>query len=239
MLLDVRLQRTPLHAFDLQFAAGMAAHAAAVRTQYQTQRNLQPMKVVLTGPPCSGKTALAQHLAACYTLPLLALADLCAVAPTLAPPLSAADAAAVAAAQAPGSTTSLPPALLARLCRAAMSTVRVRNRGYVLDGCVATLREARETFTDAREWSEEELAERAELATIAAEADAEAASANAGAKGAKGGAAKKAGKDAKPTSARAESAIDDVPEPRAVLHDMMPNMLVRSLHALCLHPQLV
>ena len=235
MLLDVHLDRTPLPGLEVQYGRGFAAHAAAIKQQYVAQRSLQPMKVLITGPPCSGKSALARHLASCYSLPLLTLHEICAAAHALSPALSPADASAVSSAQSSTGAAALPPALLARLCRAVMITVRVRNRGYVLDGCPATLREARELFTDARAWSEAELAEQSELAAMRVVAEADT---TGGGKGAKAVVAKKPAKDAKPTSTRAESGMDDVVEPRDLLDDLMPNAVVRfvcTCHTMCTH----
>lgn len=103
-----------------------------------------------------------------------------------------------------------------------MGAVQVRNRGYVLDGFPKTLLEARTLFTDARTWTAEELE-----AQAAAEANIKAAAAQAEAKAkeSKGkGKAEDKSKGAK--GAPVASKIEDVPDPRALRHDLLPQVLV-------------
>lgn len=193
----------------------------AIRTQYIHDERLHALKVVVSGPPCSGKSAFARYIAGAYSLPLLTLADIKAAASEL----PATDA------QALRSAATLSPAQLAQLSRAALSNVCTRNRGFVLDACPSTLREAREIFTDPREWTEQERADAEEIAAMTAQTEASAAAPAKGAKGAKG---TKPAKGDKPGSARAQSAVDNVEEPRRVLESLMPNVLVRRTD-LCAH----
>ena len=225
--LDLSWQRSELPSFQPLYSGGPAFNMASVCEEYVSARNLQPVQMVLTGPPCSGKTALGQHLAAAYgvlligTPQILAAADKCQ--------LSAGDSSTVKAAAASGSLEGLSAALLARLCRAALSTVAVRNHGYILDGYPQTLLQARELFTDPREWTETELADRQELAQILElAAGSSAAASGATAKGAKLLKGAKPGKaDAAPTSTRLTTAVENVPDPRQLLSKLMPNAVVR------------
>jgi hypothetical protein len=212
--LDIQLRRTAVPGHKLQYASGIIDNMSTVREQYVSFGKLEPVKLVITGPPCAGKTALAQYIAEAYSTPLLTLADIKACVSQL----PAADAAGFK------SAVSLSPAQLAQLCRAALADVAPRNRGFVLDGYPSTLCEARELFTDSRQWTAEETADADELSATA-QADAEAAAAQKGAKG-----AKKLAKDTKPGSAQAQSAIDNVPEPRKLLEGLVPNVLVCSQH---------
>jgi hypothetical protein len=213
-MLDLHMQRTELSDHAMQFSGGLVANLPDIRAQYIKHRKLQPLKIVISGPPCSGKSALADHLAGLYSLPIITAASFA----TFASHLSSADKAAVDAAFGPKGTGSLQPFLSAQLCRAALADVAVKNRGYVLDGFPSSLREARETFTDAREWQQEELAE---LQALQGEAEK---ACDAAAKADKG---KKAGKDMKGAPGKVGvPAIDDVADPRHLVCDLMPSLLV-------------
>lgn len=174
------------------------------------------MKFILHGPPCSGKSALAKHLSVQYSLPVIQAKDIIAAADKL----SQEDAGAVEAALkgGKGGPGRIPTSLMAKLCRALLKGVVAKNRGYILDGFPKTLREARELFTEAREWTEEESIEQAALQTALASMSGP----TTPAKGAKGkGAAKPA---AGPTRT-----IDDVADPRQLCQEWIPDALVRFL----------
>ena len=210
--LDLNLSASDIPGHSLAYPDGFLAHFDALRTQFVDQHHLQPVRLVLTGPPCSGKSALAHHLARQYGLRVLDKATLLTAAVDL-PDIAA------AATKSPSSLTS---AQWAQLCRHVIdSSSSMRNRGVILDGYPKTLLEARELFTDAREWTEAEVRSHGELAAMM---DEEAAAA-APAKGDKG----KKKPDAKAATPAAR-AIDDVADPRAVLPHLMPGMLVRHLY---------
>ena len=60
MLLDLPMTRTPLASpVQLQYAAGIIANLDSVLQQYIDSHSLQPLRLVLTGPPAVGKSALA------------------------------------------------------------------------------------------------------------------------------------------------------------------------------------
>ncbi|GFR51204.1 hypothetical protein Agub_g13552 [Astrephomene gubernaculifera] len=72
MLLDLSLATTPLPpplpSFTLSRPGGLTMQAAAVATEFTTARRLTPLRLLVTGPPLSGKTHLARRLAQQYGL---------------------------------------------------------------------------------------------------------------------------------------------------------------------------
>ena len=60
MLLNLPMTRTPLESpLELQYADGIVAHLDKVVQQYIEGRTLQPLRLMLTGPPAVGKSSLA------------------------------------------------------------------------------------------------------------------------------------------------------------------------------------
>jgi len=60
MLLNVPMTLTPLDTPpSLQYADGFVAHLDAVVQQYIEGRSLQPLRMMITGPPAVGKSLLA------------------------------------------------------------------------------------------------------------------------------------------------------------------------------------
>jgi hypothetical protein len=213
--LDLYLQGAVIPGHQLKYPGGLVSHFAAVRDEFVESQNLQPIKIVISGPPCSGKSALASHLSKQYNLTVLSQADLLASAATADAQLAAAVSAALGA---KGSGT-LSANLKAQLCRHALAVPHIRNRGYILDGFPETLLEARELFTDAREFSEAELENQKQLAALMEEANEV------------GQASSKAEKGKKPSTPKQPAVvggpvIEDVPEPRSVCMGTLPNLLV-------------
>ena len=62
MLLNLPMTRTPLASpVALQYADGIVAHLDSVVKQYIDRRSLQPLRLMLTGPPAAGKSSLASR----------------------------------------------------------------------------------------------------------------------------------------------------------------------------------
>ena len=62
MLLNLPMTRTPLASpVELQYANGVVAHLDNVVQQYIDCRSLQPVRLMLTGPPAVGKSSLASR----------------------------------------------------------------------------------------------------------------------------------------------------------------------------------
>jgi hypothetical protein len=214
-VLDLRLQRTVIPGHQLRYPDGLVSHFTTVRDEFTQFQNLHPVKLVIAGQPCSGKSALAAHLSRQYNLSVLSQPDLLTAAATADARLSAA----VSAALGPKGSGTLSADLKAQLCRHAMSAPRICNRGYILDGYPETLLEARELFTDKRDFSEAELDDQKQLAGLMEETCAS------------GMVPGKAEKLKKPTvskqpTAPAVSVIEDVPEPRTLRQAAFPNLLV-------------
>ena len=215
-MLDLQLKRTEIGLTDMHAKGGLIGNLNKVSSEFIQQENLYPMKILITGPPCSGKSALADHLGYQYLLPVIRVADLLAASDHLQPQ----DASAVAQALKGGKANSgrVPPELMAKLGRHVLSRVPMKNRGYILDGFPKTLREARELFTDPREWSPAEIEENLAIeAALGSKI-----SAGAGVKGAKAGEL-----ETKKGGARGlAKSIDDVADPRKTCDTLMPNVLV-------------
>lgn len=196
-----------------------------VAEEFIQHNNLQPLKILVTGPPCAGKSTFADHLGHQYSLPVIRASDLLAAAHNL----QATDAAVVEQVLKGGKTGPgrVPPDLMAKLGRSVVSGVPAKNRGFILDGFPKTLREARELFTDPREWSQNELDENAAIeAALALKAPA-----SLGNKGGKPGKS-----DAKIAAATtAKQVIDDVTEPRKILAGFMPDAVVKLFSVPLVH----
>ena len=62
MLLNLPMTRTPLVSpVALQYADGIVTHLDSVVQQYLARRCLQPLRLMLTGPPAVGKSSLASR----------------------------------------------------------------------------------------------------------------------------------------------------------------------------------
>lgn len=214
MLLDLRMKRTNVVEWPMRARGGMVQNLDQVYAEFIKCRGLQPMKIVINGPPCAGKSALADHLAVQYSLPIFRAQNILAASNKL----SQEDANAMEQTLKGGKTGPgrLPANLMAKLCRELLKGVVARNRGFILDGFPKTLREAQELFTDPREWTEEESAEQ----TAIQEALAAMSGPPPSAKATKGKGAAKA--PAGPTRT-----IDDAAEPRQVCKEWIPNAIVR------------
>lgn len=212
LLLHVRLQRTEIGLPDMHAREGIVSCIGMVAKEFIQDRDLHPHRIVIMGPPCSGKSTLANHLGHRYKLPVLRVTDLIAAAHKL-PPV---EAAAVEQALKGGKTGPgrVPADLMAKMAREILSEPPAKNTGFILDGYPKTLREAREVFTNPRDWTPQELEENAAIEAALGQKQATSVSGK-GTKTAKAGGA-----------GGALTVIDDVPEPRMVLEEFMPNAMV-------------
>jgi hypothetical protein len=214
MLLDLRMKRTAIPGLSMHAPGGLLQHIAEVHEEFIQCRRMQPMKFIIYGPPCSGKSALADHLAVQYSLPVIRAKDILGAIGKLSPEDTSAVEKALKGSK--GAVGRIPANLMAKLCRIALKGVVVKNRGYILDGFPKTLREAREWLTEPREWTAEESAEQAALQAALTSMQ----STLSPVKGAKGK------PPAKP-SALPTRPIDDVADPRKLCQEWIPDALVR------------
>lgn len=121
----------------MQYLEGLREHMGQMIQNFVHVHQLQPVKIVLMGPPASGKSALAQHLAAQYSLPVLTAADILAAASLLPQDEQAAVKQALAGgggkkgAEASG---RLPAQLMSSLCRCVFLSCSL----CTLSRCLAT-----------------------------------------------------------------------------------------------------
>ncbi|CAG9465359.1 unnamed protein product [Pedinophyceae sp. YPF-701] len=121
----------------------LAASTQYLVGEYREARNLQPMRVLVTGPPCAGKTLLSSALSAILGVPRYASAEVGKSWEELPEddPLRA-----LAAASKGGRHAD---DVMAALYRLKMFSSVSRHRGWVLDGWPKTLAQAKEVFTKA------------------------------------------------------------------------------------------
>ena len=153
---DMRFKQTVISEFPIIWKTpnGISKHIEQVREEYVHWRNTRPVRMMVYGPPGSGKTYIAKKLATKYYIPHLSPCDLIKEAVERGDDLSDKIAAVVAANAAPvkgkgkkkggdgsgnGETTipslsSLPKEIYAEIVRCKLNQTPIRNRGYILDG---------------------------------------------------------------------------------------------------------
>lgn len=56
--------------------SGICKNIDLIKKEFEKERNLRPMKVFITGPPCSGKSHYAEKLAKHYNVPHIHMKEL-------------------------------------------------------------------------------------------------------------------------------------------------------------------
>ncbi|KAL6753539.1 hypothetical protein V8C86DRAFT_2725244 [Haematococcus lacustris] len=157
--LDLKMLPSPLPAaagYSPTFSAGLRANLEGVVQDWLKARGVTPLRIVVAGPPMSGKSVLAARLAAAYGLPCVCAQDLLTEAALLAPE----DAKALAA-EMSGKEPRASNRSMSLLARALLSNSKGRlNRGYVLDGWPRSGAAAKWMFMSVEPMTAEELAER-------------------------------------------------------------------------------
>ncbi|GFH20482.1 uncharacterized protein HaLaN_17610 [Haematococcus lacustris] len=86
--LDLKMLPSPLPAaagYSPTYSAGLRANLEGVVQDWLMARGVTPLRIVVAGPPMSGKSVLAARLAAAYGLPCVCAQDLLTEAALLAP----------------------------------------------------------------------------------------------------------------------------------------------------------
>jgi adenylate kinase len=135
--------------------------------EYKDARGLWPIKIVILGPPASGKTTIAQKVAEYYQIHYLELDEV--VAQAIADLVNSslnkeqrvnrqlveeeeanneADSEALKDIKETlkNNNGKLPPAQCIGFVREKLRSMACRNQGYILDGCPLNLEEANEIF---------------------------------------------------------------------------------------------
>ena len=189
---DVRLDSETLRSAEMEWSAkdGFVASVGRVVEEFVRTRRAEPVRVWVTGPPCSGKSRWSRAIAARYHLPVLSISELIEDARTRGDDVTAeidaelkdaedkAAALAKDAAKKPSAKRAtvtgkvdavaeapralLSVAVLTKLVKRRMAESQVRNQGYVLDGYPRTKEEAEALFVEAAPTAEEAEAETTE-----------------------------------------------------------------------------
>ncbi len=85
--LDLALSTTPVPGYQPAYREGFLHHIETVVKEYKRVRNVNPLRLVLTGPPMAGKTALAARLARAYSLRHITAKDILEYAGKASPDL--------------------------------------------------------------------------------------------------------------------------------------------------------
>jgi adenylate kinase len=112
--------------FEWLAQSGCIENMATITTQYITNRNLKPVRCVIMGPPASGKTHFASHVAAAYFLPNLKIKDLIDEVTSSDPELKAE----VTKSIEESKEKRMPAKLIAKIVRKALKAPERRNKGW-------------------------------------------------------------------------------------------------------------
>lgn len=212
LLVDLRLERTIVPGHDLRYAS-LLATMPSIKDEFVAAHTLRPIRLIVQGPVCSGKSALADELGRRLAIPVHRAADIATAAQQAGLALEPRESKPGAGGKAGGSGGRLTSVQMARCCRFVLNCVEARNRGWVLDGWPKSLRDARELCTDAPIEQDQGA-----MGTGVAAAKAVPGAAASGSKG----------KAAAVPATAATSLLDDVPNPhaRSTRADMLPTALV-------------
>lgn len=206
------------------FQDGFLPHLPALVSDYCEHRNVAPLRIVLVGPPMAGKTALGARLAGQYNLKHVGPKEILAAAGPAGP--ASPDLKKAVQAELSGKEPRVSAKNMAALMQSLLSSVQVRNRGYILDGFPSTKAPgvARFAFSKVVPMTPAEIAQKAK--------EEEAGNAAAGAKDPKGGKtappAKGGTKDAK--GGKGVTAADGLDVPAG--HKLAPDQAFAPSHVI-------
>jgi adenylate kinase len=140
LLVNTRLEASTARQTDYEwkFPEGFVGRIGDVATEFRNTRGLLPVKIVVNGPPTSGKTHLCAELARMYHIHHVSAADV------ISEYLAAADEGERddIAAQREENGGRIPDEALVRMFRRKLFSKPCANQGYVLDGFPKTAEQA-------------------------------------------------------------------------------------------------
>jgi adenylate kinase len=154
-----------------------------LRKEFTESRNLKPLKVIITGPPASGKTYLSKKLAVLFNLPHYTILDIVSYGLNLTDELGEevkakidelkekikeeleAEIEAKKKKSEVDTTPRLPDELLYKILKRMLKENICRNRGYILDGYPRSHQDCDGVFMDIDDTKEENDPERLKLST--------------------------------------------------------------------------
>ncbi|DBA87705.1 hypothetical protein WJX77_003659 [Trebouxia sp. C0004] len=143
MLLNLPMTLTPLDTPPcLQYTDGLIAHLDVVVQQYIESHSLQPLRVMITGPPAVGKSSLAARLAQHYQLQLVSAKTILAAADELGGSTKQ-----EVQAELSGKAGRVSDINMVKLCSHVLSKRDMRMRGFLLEGWPKTPEQAEQLFT--------------------------------------------------------------------------------------------
>lgn len=175
MTIDVKLQTSQELAdgFDWKCSSGINCDTMTMlNNEFNFFRGLFPLKVFITGPPCSGKTHFGAKLNVLYGVPHYQIKDIIAMGLNLqteygdglrAKIEEMKDAAAEEYMNGPGKKKGAPPFdrdgyharltddILSDLVKIQLNSAACQNKGFILEGFPRSQDDAKAIFTDRKE----------------------------------------------------------------------------------------
>ncbi|KAL0028541.1 hypothetical protein WJX79_000350 [Trebouxia sp. C0005] len=152
MLLNLPMTLTPLDTPpSLQYADGLIAQLDAVVQQYIEGHSLQPLRMMITGPPAVGKSSLAARLAQHYQLQLVSAKTILAAADELGGSTKQ-----EVQAELSSKAGRVSDINMVKLCSHVLSKRDMRMRGFLLEGWPKTPEQAEQLFTQDQPYMLEE-----------------------------------------------------------------------------------
>jgi adenylate kinase len=126
------------------FSAGFAASIEQVKAEFLDAHGVHPLRILICGPPLSGKTYVASAVSYCYSLPLITVDSVVAEARK-----NDNNYWAHFSQQVQG---EIAPSLLLELVKWKLQEIRCKNQGFVLDGIPSNSDFAEALWQDTTNW---------------------------------------------------------------------------------------
>ncbi|GAX86033.1 hypothetical protein CEUSTIGMA_g13448.t1, partial [Chlamydomonas eustigma] len=152
-ILDLSFTTSTLPGYDPKYKKGLLAHLDAVVAEFKQTRRVSPLRVIITGPPMAGKSALASRLAHTYSLRHITAKDILATVGKAPLELQKA-----VQAEMTGKDPRVSIKNMTQLLKILLTSDEIRNRGYILDAFPKSVPAAKFAFLKAVPLSAEDLA---------------------------------------------------------------------------------